>query len=265
MRMNGMRMNGMRSFGGLAALTLILAFLSGACSPAEAGHAAGEGPEPPSSPDPESETGLRAEPDVEEILIPPPPGSRYQPEASALESEDTGGGPSTYGSSGHFEAERSVAHVYTTDRSLEEVARYYMGLQEETPHYMNLEDMVDWDAGPEALNIEEEPAAMLPPDEMEAAIREYVEQGYMTEEEARETVGNMEIYRKMYPKIKDVVLSTLVFDMEESPADGDYDNRQEYRWVEVEITRPFIDAANEEVRNQTAIIYQVYHMKRQGN
>jgi len=250
----------MRPIPGLSALTLILALLIAPCSPAGAGD---DGTTAEASSN--ENAPFTSEPETSEILIPPPPGARYQAEASALESESPGGGPSRYGSSGHFEAERSVAYVYATDESLEEVARYYLDLQEEPPHYLNLEEMVDWDQGPETLNIEEEPAAPLPPDDMEATVQQYREQGYMDEDEAREMLAHMDIYRKMYPQLQDVVLSTVVFDIEEAPENDDPQSRTGYRYVEVEITRPYVDEVNLEVRDQTAITYIVHHMKLQGS
>jgi hypothetical protein len=250
----------MRPINGLSALTLILALLIAACSRAGAGD---DG----TTADPSSKeyAPFTSEPETSEILVPPPPGARYQAEASALENESPGGGPSMYGSSGRFEADRSVIHVYVTDEPLEEVARYYLELREETPHYVDVEEMVDWDQGPETLNIEEEPAAPLPPDAMEATVQQYREQGYMDEDEAREMLAHMDIYREMYPKLQNVVLSTVVFDIEEAPENDDPESRTEYRYVEVEITRPYVDEANREVRDQTEITYIVHHMKLQGS
>lgn len=248
----------MRSMLALPAIGLILALSAGACSPAENGEGATRGGESTAP-----ELAPLQEPDAAALLIPPPPGAEYQPASSAAESEDGSGGPSRYGTSGGYEAEESVTYVYLTDEPLEAVARYFVGAREESPYYVDLGDFFDFDGGytdlaEEELAVEEEPAAGLPPDELEAMYRQYHEQGILDDEEVEEALAEMGAYREIYPAIRDLTLRTLDFEIEESPEDQD-----EYRVADVELVRPYIDPAGLEVRDRTAIVYTIHLMRRQ--
>lgn len=202
----------------------------------------------------------RQEPDAGEILLPPPPGAEFQPDASRAESEHVAGGPSRYGTSGEYQAEGSVTYVYLTDQSPDEVGHHFLENRHEFPHYVDLDDALSFETGSPTLAFEEEPAAGLPPDEMEAAIRDYAEQGHLTQDELEESLAGLETYRQIYPKIADVTLRVLDFDIEEGHEEG----APEYRMVDVEIVRPYVDPAALEVRDRTAIVYTVHTMKRQG-
>lgn len=253
----------MRRLNEFSSLPLVLALGVWACSPSEAGDASPRNPE--SSGSSVERAVVITDPEEGELLVPPPPGAEFQSEASEFENEDESDGPSVYGSDGNYEAEHSVSYVFATDQSLEAVARYYLEVQEETLHYVDMEELIDWDQGPDALNIEEEAAAALPPDELTASLAQYREQGLMTEEEYRESLENADLYRKLYPKIKDVIISSLYFDIEEAWEDGASEPPAEYRYVEVEISRPFVDVPALEVRDRTEILYTVHKMVRQGN
>lgn len=200
-----------------------------------------------------------AEPDAAELLLPPPDGARYDAAASAAENEDDAGGTRRYGTGGEFRAESTVTYVYLTEQSLQDVGRYFVDAADESPHYVDLEDMIaDYNTG--ALDVQEEPAAGLPPDEMEAAIREYGRQGVMSDDEVEESLSRIGRYRQIYPAIRDLTLRYL-----ELAAEEESEERDEYRSVDIEIVRPYVDPGALEVRDRTGIVYTVRHMKRQAD
>jgi hypothetical protein len=205
------------------------------------------------------------EPAPEQLLIPPPPGSEFQPEASEAEHE-IGSGPSRYGSAGNFKAQSSFTYVYLADQSIEEVAHYFVRAREDSPHHIELDELFDFDGGgytdlmEEDLDIQEDSPVELSPDEMQTMIEGFRDQGIYDEEEAKESLATLDVYRKLYPKIKDITVRSLEFEILDE--DGGMD---EYLLVDVELVRPYIDFAAIEVRDRTAIIYTVHHMKRQEN
>ena len=246
----------MRNMKRVSYCALVALLSSVACSPASAGE---EGAEEGAT---RGGRSARAEsirePDAADLLVAPPLGAQFQAEASEAENESGNSGSTRYGTTGGFRAERAVDYVYLTDGSLEEVARYYEDATADSPHNVDMEDMFT-DYNRDELDVQEESPAGLPPDEMEAMLRQYGEQGVLDEAELEESLENMKTYRKIYPKIKDVTLHTLEFGMEE-----EFEGRDEYRKVDVHLIRPYVDLAALEVRDRTAIIYTVHYMKRQA-
>lgn len=235
-----------------SALAVLLA--SVACSPASAGEDAADDGATRSV-----KSAPIREPDAAELLVAPPAGAEFQAEASEAETEEGASGTRRYGSDGSHRAVRTVDYVYLIDKPLEQVGRYYVDATGDSPHYVDMEDMfADYDSG--ELDVQEEPAAGLPPDEMEAMLRQYGADGVLDEAKLKEALDNMKTYRKIYPLIRDVTLRMLEFGIEEEP-----EGRDEYRKVDVELVRPYLDLAALELRDRTAIIYTVHTMRLETN
>lgn len=60
--------------------------------------------------------------------------------------------------------------------------------------------------------------------------------------------------------MKDITLQRLELYIEE-----DGEGRDEYRYVEVELVRPYVDVSALEVRDRTGIVYHVHRMVRQSD
>lgn len=221
------------------------------CSDAEAGYDGAGSSRAKGTPIPE--------PDAAALLIAPPPGAEFQARASESENEDGSAGPRRYGSSGGFRAVETRTYVYLTDEPLEEVGRFYVDAADSSIHSVDLEDMIaDWNTGD--LDVAESAAADMPPDEMEAMFRQLHQQGQIDKEDLDEALSGLERYRKIYPKIKDVTVRSLELEVQEES-----EGRDEYLTVDLELSRPYVDPADLDVKDRTAIIYTIHRMKREDS